>query len=88
LTEDEEEMLLSLARVVGDEAQEGEGFVPFYMRCCQALIEADLAWIDREHLEEFVYQAFQRRQDRFPRTPILNAAGVYATSWSAARAGR
>jgi hypothetical protein len=73
------EELASLAIVAGDEAQEGWGLVSFYMHCCTVLIEADLAGVNQEELEQFVFVAFQRRQDRFPRTPILSPEGIYAT---------
>lgn len=72
------EKLRSLALVAGDECEQHWNMVACYMHFCQVLIEADLAAISRDELEEFVLVAFERRQERFPRVPLLNWAGVYA----------
>lgn len=71
--------LRSLALQAGDDAEEGWGLSVFYIFCCQVLVNAGLAWIDRDRLADFVFVAFQRRQDRFPKVPVLNRAGVYGS---------
>lgn len=70
--------LHSLAQQAGDDAKPEWGLSLFYTYCCLVLIYAGQARIDRDQLAEFVYLAFQRRQDRFPNVPLLNTAGVYA----------
>tara|TARA_R110002072_G_scaffold102306_1_gene225068 strand:- start:635 stop:889 length:255 start_codon:yes stop_codon:yes gene_type:complete len=80
-----DDYLHSLALQAGDDAKEEWGLSLFYFYCCQVLIEVGLALIDKDRLAEFVFVAFQRRQDRFPSKPLLNDAGVYAASWENAR---
>ncbi|MCP1335147.1 hypothetical protein [Futiania mangrovi] len=70
--------LRKLAEQIGDEVTEDMGKVAFYFHVCTALAEAGHARISKDDLAQVTLIAFQRRQDRFPKVPILNAVGVYA----------
>ena len=76
-----DEQLHTLALSAGDHAKEEWGLGTFYIYCCFVLIAAGLISVDRERHAEFFFVAFQRRQDRFPKVPILNDVGIYPSSW-------
>ena len=71
--------LRSLAETVGDELTQEMRLGAIYHHACMALAEAGLAHISKDELADFCLAVFQRRQDRFPSTPIFNQAGVYAS---------
>lgn len=70
--------LQKLAEQIGDEVTEDMGMIAFYFHVCTALAEAGHARISKDDLAQVTFIAFRRRQERFPKVPILNAVGVYA----------
>lgn len=70
--------IVAIATATGDRIKVDANLGQIFLMVAHDLGKHGILGLDQEHVELAVSTAFQRRQDRFPDVPILNAAGFYA----------